>query len=1034
MNLPSFAIKRPVTTLMMFLLILVLGVVSITRINVELLPEMTFPVASVMTTYEGVGPQEIENMVTRPLEGVLATVANIEKITTLSAAGQSVAILEFNWGTDMDFALLDVREKIDLIKGYLPDEVQDPLVFKFDSSMMPIINLALSGDTDLVTLKKVADEEIKPALERLSGIASVDVSGGLGSLIKVEVDPIKLHAYGLTLQNITQLLQAENLNLPGGTVQSGNLELMVRTTGEFERLEQIENLNIPSSRGAVVKLKDVASVNFAYDEVKSYVMFNGQPAVGISLQKETDANTVNTARRVERELTRIKTDLPAGIKLDIVMNQADFIQFSIDNLKSNVMVGGLLAIAILFIFLRNLASTLIIGVAIPISIITTFVVMYLSKLELNMMTLGGLALGVGMLVDNAIVVLENIFRFRDEGYGLREAAVEGSTEVGTAIFASTLTTIVVFLPVVFMGGMTAQFFRELSLTVTFSLLVSLFVAQTLIPLLSSRFLHVKKRKPEGTADHAVSKDRLGWYKKCLAWSLEHRKTVVWSVVFMMVISLVMVFRLGAEFIPNMDQGMITIQIRMPKGTVLPETERVVQQVEEVVFAMSEVEMVATTVGGGGLSMSGGGMGYSSASSDQASLTIQLVDKKERRRSADQVAEALRTEIGQIPGAEIQVQSASMSFSGGKPINIKLKGPDFDRLGAIADDLVRLIQSVEGTREVESSLDEGRPELQVRIDRERASVVGLNAYTIASYLRTAIAGSTATTFKVDGEEYDVVVSLQKNDRGIPGLKQLMIPTPLGTQVPLGEIADLHIVEGPLVITREDQERIVNISAALSGRDLNSAVMEITAKVQSYPLPTGYSITMGGEAEEMFTAFRDLLLALLLAVIFVYMIMASQFESLHQPFIIMFTVPLGFIGAVWGLAIAGIHVSVPAFLGLIMLAGIVVNNGIVLVDYVNILRKRGHTAEEALLLAGPVRFRPIMMTALTTILGLVPMAFGRGDGAELQAPMAVTVIGGLTVATFLTLIVVPVFYLSFEMISRKRKLRREQKAARRAASVG
>lgn len=1034
MNLPSFAIKRPVTTLMMFLLVLVLGVVSITRINVELLPEMTFPVASVITTYEGVGPQEVENLVTRPLEGVLATVANIEKITTFSAAGQSVAILEFNWDTDMDFALLDVREKIDLIKGYLPDGVEDPLVFKFDSSMMPIINLTLSGDTDLVTLKKLADEEIKPALERLGGIASVDVAGGLDSLIKVEVDPIKLHAYGLTLQNITQVLQAENLNLPGGTVQLGNLELMVRTTGEFQRLEQIANLNIPSARGAVVKLKDVATVSFTYDEVKSYVLFNGRPAVGISVQKETDANTVNTARRVLRELERIKRDLPAGVELDIVMNQADFIQFAIDNLKSNAVTGGLLAIAILFVFLRNLASTLIIGVAIPISIITTFVVMYLSKLELNMMTLGGLALGVGMLVDNAIVVLENIFRFRDEGYGLREAAVEGSTEVGMAILASTLTTIVVFLPVVFMGGMTAQFFRELSLTVTFSLLVSLFVAQTLIPLLSSRFLHIKKKpKPEETAGYGGRKERLGWYKKWLAWSLAHRKTVILAVVLLMVISLAMLFRLGAEFIPEMDQGLITIQIEMPKGTVLRETERVVQQVEKEVFALPEVEMVATTVGGGGLSLSGHGMGYSAASSDHASLTIRLVEKQKRSRSANQVAEVLRTQIGQIPGAEIQVQTAGMSISGGKPVNIKLKGPDFDRLGAIADDLVGIIEAVEGTREVESSLDEGRPELQVRIDRERASAVGLNVYTVASYLRTAIAGSTATTFKVGGEEYDVVVSLQKNERGLAGLSQLMIPTPLGTQVPLGEIADLHIVEGPLVITRQDQERMVTISAALSGRDLSSAVREINAKVQSYPLPPGYSIEIGGEAEEMFSAFRDLLLALLLAVIFVYMIMASQFESLLQPFIIMFTVPLGFIGAVWGLAVAGMYVSVPALLGMIMLAGIVVNNGIVLVDYVNILRKRGHTAEEALMMAGPIRFRPIMMTALTTILGLVPMAVGTGDGAEMQAPMAVTVIGGLTVATFLTLIVVPVFYLSFEMISRKRKSRREQRAAQRATGI-
>ena len=1034
MNLPSLAIKRPVTTFMVFLLVLVMGVVSISRINVELLPQMTFPVATVVTSYEGVGPQEMENLVTRPLEGVLATVANIEQITTYSASGQSVAVLEFNWGTDMDFALLEVREKIDLIKGYLPDGVEDPLVFKFDlSSMLPVISLALSGETDLASLKKIADEEIKPALERLDGVASVNVAGGLVPLVKIEVDPVKLHAYGLTLQHITQLLQAENLNLPGGTVQTGNLELMIRTTGEFQRLEQIENLNIPSDRGALVKLKDVATVALTYNEVKGYVMFNGQPAVGISIQKETDANTVNMARRVERELTRIQRNLPAGIDLNIVMNQADFIQYAIDTLRKNAVLGGLLAVAILFVFLRNLASTLIIGTAIPLSIIATFMVMYFSKLELNMMTLGGLALGMGMLVDNSIVVLENIFRFCDQGYDRREAAVEGSSEVGTAIIASTLTTIVVFLPVVFMSGMTAQFFKEFSLTVTFSLLVSLLVAQTLVPLLSSRFLVVKKRPAEPAAGDAVDKERLGWYKKCLTWALAHRKILILAVALMTVLSLVMAFRLGAEFIPNMDQGIIMVQVRMPKGTVLRETERVVQQVEGVVFALPEVEMVSTTLGGGG-SLSGGGMGLSSASSDQATLTIQLVDKKQRSRSADQVAEAIRKQIGQIPGAEIQVQSATMSFSGGKPISINLKGPDFQLLGTIAEDLVRMIQTVEGTREVASSLDEGRPELQVRIDRERASAVGLNAYTIASYLRTAIAGSTATTFKINGEEYDVVVGLTKNERGITGLSQLMIPTPLGTQVPLGEVADLQVVEGPIVITREDQERVVTISAALSGRDLNSTVAEINAKIQSYPLPAGYRIEFRGEAEEMVNAFRDLLLALLLAVAFVYMIMASQFESLLQPFIIMFTVPLGFIGAVWGLAIAGIPLSVPALLGLIVLAGIVVNNGIVLVDYVNTLRKRGYTAEEALMKAGPLRFRPILMTALTTILGLVPAAVSSGDGAELQAPMAVAVIGGLTLATFLTLIVVPVFYLSFELISRKRRSRRVQKAARRAANAG
>ncbi len=1027
MNMPTFSVKRPVTTLMIFLLIMVLGVVSLFRLKVDLMPEMTFPVASVITTYEGVGPQEIENLVTRPLEGVLGTVANIERITTYSTAGQSIVIMEFNWGTDMDFALLDVREKIDLIKGYFPDGVESPLVFKFDSAMMPIINLAVTGEADLVTLKKMADEEVKPALERLSGVASVDVSGGLVPVIKIEADPVKLHAYGLTLQNITQFLQAENLNLPGGTVQSGNLELIVRTTGEFKRIEQIEDLNLVSPSGGLVKLKEVARVFPTYKELNSYVLLNGQPAVGISIQKETDANTVETAKRVVRELEKLKRELPSTVKLDVVMNQADFIQHAIRELRNSALLGGFLAVAILFLFLRNFPSTLIIGLSIPISIITTFVLMYFAKLELNMMTLGGLALGVGMMVDNAIVVLENIFRFRDEGYELEKAAVEGSTEVGMAITASTLTTVVVFLPVVFMEGMTSQFFKELALTVTISLLASLFVAQTLVPMLSSKFLYVrgkKARQPAAAKTQAFpeKRDRLGWYKKSLAWALQHRKTVIFLSLFLFLFSFVMVFRLGAEFIPQMDQGMISIQIRMPKGTVLRETEEVVARVEAVLFALPEVKMVASTVGGGG---STGSFGISTAGTDRASLTILLVDKDKRARSSEEVAEAIRAQIGAIPGAVIQVQASTMSFSGGKPVNIKLKGRDFAQLEAIAADLVNLIKEVEGTREVESSLDEGRPELQVRIDRERASALGLNAYTVASYLRTAIAGATATTYKVNGEEYDVVVSLEKNEKGIPGLGQLLIPTPFGSQVPLSEVAELQVVEGPVTITREDQERVVSISAALIGRDLNSAVVEINRKLAGYPLPSGYTLSFGGEAEEMQKAFRDLLLALLLAVIFVYMIMAAQFESLLQPLIIMFTVPLGFIGVVWGLAIGKFPVSVPAMVGLIMLAGIVVNNGIVLVDYTNILKKKGYQAEEALLLAGPVRFRPIMMTALTTILGLIPMAIGSGDGAELQAPMAVAVIGGLVVATALTLIVVPVFYLSFDLIGHKRRARKAQK---------
>ena len=1021
MNLSRFSIKRPVTTLMIFLLVLVLGLVSITRLNIDLLPKMTFPVAAVFTSYEGVGPQEVENMVTKPLEGVLGTVPNVKGITTISSAGQSIAIVQFEWGTNMDFALLDVREKIDLIKSFFPKEIDNPLVFKFDPAMMPIINLAVSGISDLATLKQVAEDEVKPRLERLNGVASVDISGGLVSIIKIEVDPAQLHAYGLTLQSITQILQAENLNLPGGIVRSGNLELMVRTTGQFERLEQIEQLNIPSAHGSMVKLKEVASVTEAFKDRTSYVLLNGEPAVGIAIQKETDANTVNVSRQVLREMAKIKKDLLSGLTFEVVMNQADFIQRSIDNLKSNAVVGGLLAVAILYLFLRNLASTLIIGVAIPISIITTFILLYFAKLNLNMMTLGGLALGVGMLVDNAIVVLENIYRFRDQGSSLEEAAIEGSSEVGMAITASTLTTIVVFLPVVFMGGMTAQLFKELALTVTFSLLASLFVAQTLIPMLCSKYLHVKAEKTVKNARKPrQSKETiLCWYKRMLAWSLQHRKTVVFFTLFLFALSIVMIFRVGAEFLPSMDEGIISVQIQMPKGSVLSETELVVRKVEETIAEIPETAMVFTMVG------SGGSMNFLSSGGDQSSITLQLVDKKQRRRSADEVAEWIRTRTQGITGAEIKVDTWSMMSmsSSGKPINIKLKGEDFAQLENLSADLVALVKEVEGTREVESSLDEGRPELQVQIDRERASTLGLNAYSIASYLRTAIEGATATRFKVRGKEYDVIVCLQENEKGIPGLMELMIPTAIGAQVPLSEVAEVR-VEGPNVINREDQERVVSISAAISGRDLNSITKEINKKIGAYPLPTGYSIKIGGEAEEMVTAFRDLLLALLLAVIFVYMILAAQFESLLQPFIIMLTVPLGFIGVSWALAISQVNLSVIAFIGFIMLAGIVVNNAIVLVDYVNILRGKGYPVLEALMMAGPTRFRPIMMTSLTTILGLLPMAIGWGEGSEQQAPMAIVVIGGLTVSTFLTLILIPVFYLSFESFSQKRKKRRQR----------
>ncbi|MBO8126598.1 MAG: efflux RND transporter permease subunit [Firmicutes bacterium] len=1022
MKISELSIKRPVATLMIFLLILVLGTVSISRLNIDLFPKMTFPVAAVITSYEGAGPQEIENMITRPIEDVLGTVANVKNLSSTSSAGQSVVVVEFDWGTDMDFALLDIREKIDMVESFLPEDAEKPMVVKFDPSLQPMMYLAVSGIDDLAELKRVAEDEIKPRIERVEGVASVSVSGGQTRIIEVDVDQEKLNAYGLSLQSIVQTLQAENLNLPGGEVRSGNLKLQVRTTGEFTDVNQIANLNILSPSGAVVKLKEVAQVSDTFDDDDGYVYLDGKTAVRLSINKETDANTVEVSKAVLKEIAKIRKDLPGAISFEVVSNDAKFIQQSIDSLKDSAIYGGLLALLILLLFLRNVTSTLIVGIAIPISVITTFVLVYFAGLDLNMMTLGGLALGVGMLVDNSIVVLENIYRYRQQGYSMLEAAKEGSSEVGMAIVASTLTTVVVFLPIVFTSGLTSQLFKEMALTVTFSLLASLFVALTLVPMLSSKFLTLHKGEPkrdvsEGAESAETEKKGVKyWYTCLLEWCLLHRRTTIVLVTLMFVGSMALVPKIGAEFMPKADFSMIQVNVKMPKGTVLEKTEEVAGTIDSILAQVPEIESVFATVG------AQDNFGLTSGnSSDRASYLISLSDKDKRQRSDVEIAEWIRQRVSKIPGAEISVNAltmTSMMGEGGKPVSVKIKGPDLETLYQISDDVVEIVKGVEGTREVESSLDSGRPELQVHIDRDRAAALGLNAYTIASQVRTAVEGTTATRYKVDGREYDVIVQLARDGTAsVDRLGQLMITSPTGVRVPLKEVAQLVLEEGPNFITRENQERVVEISADIIGADLRTVTQEIKKRLDRYPLPPQYSYSMGGQSKEMANSFQDLFLALVLAIVFVYMILAAQFESLVHPFTIMMAVPLAFIGVVWGLFLSGKLFSTVSIIGIIMLAGIVVNNSIVLVDYTNQLRRKGLSAVEALKKAGPVRLRPIFMTALTTILALLPMSLGFGEGAELRSPLAVVVIGGLTVATFLTLVVVPVIYASLDSLGQK-----------------
>ncbi|NPV44629.1 MAG: efflux RND transporter permease subunit [Firmicutes bacterium] len=1022
MKLPSYAVDRPVTTFMVVLMVIILGVVSLGRLTIDLFPNMTFPAAVVITTYEGVGPKEIESLVTRPIEEALGTVQNVKNITSSSQMGVSMVVAEFNWGTDMDFASLQMREKVDLYKRMFPSGVDSPMIFKFDPAMMPIMYFGISGDMDQAGLKAFAEDVVKNRLERLEGVASVELSGGLVREIQIVVDHEKLKGYNLSLNQVIQALQAENLNLPGGKVDDGKKELVVRTVGEFTDIDEIKDIVINTSQGISVPLRDIADVRDTFKDVETFARMNGKPSVGISVQKQTDHNTVRVANRINEELKRIQAEHPE-VQVYTVFDQSDFIKKVINSLVQNGIMGAFLAVLILLIFLRNFRTTLIISTAIPISVIATFILIHFAGLTLNIMSLGGLALGIGMLVDNSIVVLENIFRFRQEGYSRIDAAKAAAEEVGTAVIASTLTTAAVFLPIVYVEGLASVLFKEMALTVSFSLFASLIVSLTLIPVMSSKILKVSG------ADEMVKRGIMNrvfilWqnffdgltqkYAQLLRWSIRHRKLVLVAAAGAFVLSFAFVPFIGMEFIPKMDEGTFNIEVEMPTGTRLLETDEVFREIEDYLAGIPEVESIFVS---GGMTE---GMNFSSGS-EVGVARVKLVPRAERKRSTNEIIEQVRQRLREIPDVEIKVQaqdSMTGGFGSGAPISIEIKGDDLNRLREIAEEVAYEVSKVEGTREVESSIREGKPEVQVKVNRQKAASLGLSAYQVASTVEAAVQGKVATRYKISGDEIDIRVRLDRDSAStLSDLKQVTITSPAGFQLPLEDVADLVIEEGPRVINRKNQVRLATVTSQIAGRDLGSITRDIQAGLRNLAVPEGYQIEFGGENKEMVEAFMNLLLALVLAVLLVYMILASQFESLLHPFTIMFSVPLAFIGVSLGLFITGRTLNVPSFIGIIMLSGIVVNNAIVLVDYINTLRRRGMDRDEAILKAGPIRLRPILMTALTTILAMFPLALGLGEGAEVRAPMATVVIGGLTFSTLLTLVIVPVIYTVFDDVGKR-----------------
>jgi len=1010
---------------MMVLVVVIFGAISLAGLPIDLYPEIEIPVAIVSTSYSGAGPQEIENLITKRIEGAIATVGNIDTINSISSQGSSIVIAQFNTGTNMDFATLEMREKVDLVKGALPDDATQPMVIKIDPNSMPIVQIALSTNGSLSSLQSLAEDSFKQRFERLEGVASVDIGGGFTDEIEVSVDIARLSRYGLSINQLNQLLSAANTNLPGGVVENGEQDLTIRVIGEFNSIDEIRDMPITLNTGSIITLKDIAKVELKNKDITGISRTNGEDSINISIKKQSGKNTVQVADLVSREVEKLKKDYP-DIKINIVIDNSTIIKDSINNVIDNVIVGSIFAIAVLYIFLKNIRSTLIVGVSIPISLIASFILLYFNKITLNMMTLGGLALAVGMLVDSAIVVLENIYRYRAEGYSKKEAAIKGAKEVGLSITASTLTTIAVFLPIVFVDGMVGILFKDFAMTVTLSLTASLVVALTFIPMLSSKILTIdedtegKKKRLDFIykAFDNLFKKIENKYKSLLELGLKRRKTTIAISVIVFVLSVVSLAGVGMEFFPVTDEGSMTINISLPLGSNIHQVDEITKIAEEKIAEIPEIDVIFANVTSGGFGS------HSINNGNSGSISINLVKLSERKRSTKEVAEEVRKIIKDIPGAEITVtESSNMGMAGSSaPVSISIKGDELEILEKISNDFKDIIESVEGTRDVKTSLSDAVPEVEIQVNKENAAIYGLTTSQIASAIRGGASGTIVAKYKDEGDELDIVVRATEDiTESLSNLGQLDITTPSGINIPISQVADISIVKGPIQINREDQERVVTVTSQITGRDLRSISLDIEKELKNYEFPSGYSYKIGGENEQMIDAFKQLLLALVLAIILIYMVMAAQFESLINPFIIMFTIPLAFGGGLLGLFITRKSFGVTAFIGIIMLAGIVVNNGIVLIDYINILRQEGKERFEAIITAGPIRLRPILMTTLTTILGLVPLALGIGEGAEMQAPMAVVVISGLTLSTVLTLVFVPVLYTVFDDISIKMKSR-------------
>lgn len=1013
MKLSEFGVRWPVTTSMIFIAIVIIGAFSFTRVGIDLMPEMDIPVISVITVYSGAGPQEIETRITELIEERVSTVQNVDKVTSASMEGISLISVKFAWDTDLAEATNDIREQIDLIRKRLPDGAETPVIMKFDMSMIPVVVLGVTADESWEKLDRIVDKKIVDNLKRLPGVATALSEGGLKRTVRVQLNRERLKATGITGGQIVQILHAQNLSNPGGHIKSGTMDFLIRTPGEFRTVEEIGNVVVSNSNG-IVRLKDIAIIEDSFAEKTEDFLMNGKPAIGVIVQKQSGGNTVAVSRAVREAIPEIQAQLPADVKIQEFFDSANFIRSTVQNLTNALLMGGVGVFMVILFFIRDIRASIIIGLSVPTSLIITFLLMYLNDYTINQISMSSLAIALGMVVDNAIVILDNVKRYAERGVNPRESAIWGAAEMGTAVVASTMTTVAIFLPIIFTSGITKIIFGQLATIVTMALIASLFSALLLTPMLCSRLLK------SGSTDHGKLFAFTGGllnrlenlYGVFLQKALRNRLKVLAALMAIFIFSLALVPLVGVEYMPQQDQGFLFMEVELPTGTRFEETRKVCMEIYDILKNnVPEMKSCVITFGVGESAEQV--MFNPKKASNTGKIEMVLTSKNSRKAGSKDIISRIRPLTDKIPGAIIRFTTSDpigeMIMGASSDFSMDIFGHDLEQGIGFARDVVKALGRIENLKDIEISQKLAKPELQVQVNREKASSLGLNVTEISRAIELYFSGDKTVKFREGGEEYDVEVRLRSEDRvNISDLDQITIQSITGETIRLSNIANIVQTVGPTRIERSEQQRYIKITGQVFNTDPGTIIKQADEIMKSVAVPPGFSWEFSGNEKERRESFLLMLQAALLGMILVYMVMASQFESLLAPFIIFLSIPFGFMGAIQLLVLTGNRISVVSLLGFLILIGIVVNNGIVLISYINMLVRRGFKLNQALIEAGKNRLRPVISTSCTTALGMVPMALSTGDGSEVWVPIGLSVIGGLFVSTIMTLVLMPVLY--------------------------